>query len=332
MMTERAEKPPSEFDFRRADHGREGDASLLWKLRRPIVPVAKEAIRRFGAATSERRALPHYLLIGSKRGGSTTLARNLVASPGVQGMFPRREALKGAYYFDVNYGRGEDWYRSHFPTRRSLGGDLVGDASPYYLSHPHAAERARALLPDARVVCVLRNPVERAFSHYRERVKQGIETLPTFEDALAAEPERIAGEVDRMLDDPTYVSWNHLNFAYVDQSRYARSLARWLDHWPREQVLILRSEDLYADPSATLARTRDFLGCSDAKEIVINDDQHQNRLPKASLAAATRQRLWGELAAEVEQLAALLDESVWWSSDEPPRGTQTSQTGSAEDE
>ncbi len=316
------------FDFRRADHGRDADQSLLWKLRRPVVPAAKRAIRRYGTATSARRVLPNYLLIGAKRGGSTTLARSLVASPGVQGLFPRREALKGTYFFDVNYDRGPSWYRSHFPTQAALGSDIVGDASPYYLSHPHAARRARELVPDARIICVLRDPVDRAFSHYRERVKQGVETLPTFEAALDAEAERTDGEVDKMRHDPSYVSWNHLNFAYTDQSRYGASIEAWLRHWPREQLLVLRSEDMYADPAAVLAQTRMFVGLP-AIDFPANGDLHQNRLPSAAIAPHVRRRLLGELTTDVERLAALLDEPVWWPLSDSPSGAKV---GSPEDE
>jgi len=307
------------FDFRRADHGRGANESLLWKLRRPVVPAAKRAIRRYGAATSGRRVLPDYLLIGAKRGGSTSLARSLTESPGVQGLFPQREALKGTYYFDVHHGQGEAWYRSHFPTRSALGSNIVGDASPYYLSHPHAAERARQLVPDARIICVLRDPVDRAFSHYRERVKQGVETLPTFEEAIDAEPARIAGEFERMLKDPAYVSWNHLNFAYMDQSTYAASVERWLEHWPRDQVLVMRSEDMYADPQAALSETRQFLGLGGVYD-PHPADLHQNKLPAATVAPATRERLWQQFSTDVERLAALLDEPVWWTAETSPSG------------
>jgi len=320
-------QPPDEttFDFRRADHGRGADESLLWRLRRPVVPAAKRAIRLFGTATSSRRVLPDYLLIGAKRGGSTTLARSLITSPGVNSLFPQRENLKGTYFFDVNYGKGEAWYRSHFPTHRARGENIVGDASPYYLSHPHAARRARQVVPEARIICVLRDPVDRAFSHYRERRKQGIETLPTFEAALEAEPERTKGEVERMLNDPTYVSWNHLNFAYVDQSRYGSSMQRWFEHWPRQQLLVLRSEDMYGDPAAVLAQTRKFLGLTQA-DTPAQDDLHHNRLPSANVAPITRDRLWQEFAPDVGRLAALLDEPTWWYSAPPEIGEQPTST------
>ena len=307
----------SSFDFRRVDHGRGEDKSLLWRLRRPVVPAAKRAIRVFGTTTASKRVLPSYLLIGAKRGGSTTLARSLVGSPGVQGLFPAREQLKGPYYFDVNYANGESWYRSHFPTRAALGSDIVGEASPYYISHPHAAERARQLVPDAKIICVLRHPVERAFSHYRERVKQGVETLDTFEAALDAEPDRIAGEVDRMERDPSYVSWNHLNFAYTDQSLYAASLERWFEQWPREQMLVLRSEDLYADPAAVLDQTREFLGLARLGSGTDDAVQNFNQLPPATISAETRQRVWNLVRDDVVRLGELMDEPPLWTLDGP---------------
>ena len=74
----RASGPNSGFDFRRTDHGRGADKSLLWRLRRPVVPAAKRAIRTYGAATAAQRVLPDYLIIGAKRGGSTTLALSLI--------------------------------------------------------------------------------------------------------------------------------------------------------------------------------------------------------------------------------------------------------------
>ena len=177
---------------------------------------ARAAIRTFGQLTAGLRALPDYLIIGTKRGGTTSLARWLLEHPEVRPLFPARETRKGTYYFDVNYGRGQDWYQSHFPTRishrlaerrhgRSL---LLGEATPYYLYHPHAPLRARQLVPGAKIIALLRHPVDRTHGHWAERSRQGVEPL-TFEAALEAEPGRLAGEEERMLADPSYVSFVH---------------------------------------------------------------------------------------------------------------------------
>ncbi len=291
-------------DHRGTDPDRGRDEGLAWRLRRPVVPVAKAALRQWGRLTAHGRAGPDFLVIGAKRGGSTSLYRNLVRTPGVARLWPAREDLKGTYFFDVEFDRGERWYRSHFPRRAALApGTVVGEASPYYLSHPWAAARAAALVPDARIVAVLREPVARAHSHYQERVRQGIETIPTFAEAVAAEPDRLAGEVERMLEDPAYVSWNHLNFGYLAQSDYATGLARWLAVYPRDQVLVVRSEDFYADDAAVLAEVRAFLGL--ATDLPVATRQW-NRTGTSDLDPVLAADLTARLAPGLEALGALL--------------------------
>jgi len=285
--------------------------SLIWRLRQPIVPVAKAALRVAGTVTAGQRVLPDYLIIGGKRTGSTTLARNLHRCDDVLSLFPAREDIKGTYFFDVHFGRGPDWYRSHFPTGREVTKRradvdrpvVVGEASPYYLQHPHAAERAAALVPAAKIVCVVRDPIERAYSHYRERVRQRIETLDSFEAALDAEPERLAGAVERMVAEPDHVSLAHLNFGYVAQSIYAPAIARWLDAFGSKQVLLLRSEELFDRPGPVLHRVRRFLGLD---EVAIDQPVHYTAFPGAPLSAELRARLDDYFAEDRRQVDDLL--------------------------
>jgi len=294
--------PALPADHRGVDPERGRDKGLAWRLRQPVVPAAKAGLRAYGMATAGRRMLPDFLVIGAKRGGSTSLFRNLLRTPGVVPLFPPAADLKGTYYFDVEFARGERWYRSHFPTSRRPD-ERVGEASPYYLSHPHAADRAAGLVPDARIVAVLRDPVARAHSHWQERVRQGIEHLPTFAAAVEAEEARLAGEVERMLEDPTYVSWNHLNFGYLAQSDYATGLRRWLDRFPTEQVLVLRSEDLYADDAGVLAQVRAFLGLDADRP---TETKQWNRTGTNDLDPGLARELEARLAPSVRELTELL--------------------------
>jgi hypothetical protein len=310
-------------DHRGVDPERGRDKGLAWRLRQPVVPIVKAGLRAYGMATAGRRTPPDFLVIGAKRGGSTSLYRNLVRTPGVLPLFPKAADLKGTYFFDVEHARGERWYRSHFPTtaqRRQAeqrGPVAVGEASPYYLSHPHAAARAAALVPDARIVAVLRDPVARAHSHYQERRRQGIETLPTFAEAVDAEPARLAGEVERMLEDPAYVSWNHLNHGYLAQSDYATGLGRWLDRFPAEQVLVLRSEDLYADDAAVLAQVRGFLGLEADRPV---ETRQWNRTGSSDLDPGLARELAERLAPSVEAL----EQRLGW-----PAGTWSAHASTA---
>ncbi len=274
------------------------------------------AIRHYGAATSALRMSPDYLIIGAKRGGTTSLARYLLLHPDVRPLFPARETRKGTYFFDVNYARGEAWYRSHFPTRtahslaerragRSL---LVGEATPYYLHHPHAAVRARGLAPDAKVIVLLRDPVERAYSHWIERTRNGVETLD-FAQAIDAEADRLEGEEARMLADPGYQSFAHQHYSYVDQGRYARGLRRWMEAYPANQLLVLRSEDFYADPAAVYAQTLGFLGL---RLHTLDAFKAWNMKPKEAIDPEIVARLRLELAPDIAELEQLVGRSMSW--------------------
>jgi hypothetical protein len=119
--------------------------------------AAKRGLRLVGLATADLRPGPDLLVIGAKRGGTTSLWRYLSEHPGVLPTFPRAQQIKGTYFFDEEWHRGSRWYRSHFPTTatrrlaaRRLGHPTVAfEASPYYLFHPLAPERARLVVPDA---------------------------------------------------------------------------------------------------------------------------------------------------------------------------------------
>ena len=223
----------------------------------PVKRVAGGALRGFGMATSPLRGLPDYFLIGSKRCGSTSLFAYLLEHPDVVPLFPAAAGKKGTHYFDRNSARSMAWYRSHFPVRARRKSS--GEASTYYFCHPYSAERAAAVAPGAKVIALLREPAERAFSQYRDEVKNGHEVLD-FARALAAEPARLEPELARMRTDPHYYSFIHEHLAYLSWGRYAEHLTRWLEVYPADQVLVLRSEDMFLRPDEVYRQVTSFLG------------------------------------------------------------------------
>lgn len=257
-------EPPDPAQDERPATGRSGN---------PVVGLGRDAIRGWGMLTARWRPDPEFLVIGAKRGGSTSFYYDLLAHPQIAPLFPRPDHLpkaeltKGVHYFDVHYDRGARWYRSHLPSttaRRRLEASagtpvITGEASPYYLFHPAAARRAAELVPDARIVAVLRDPVLRTYSHWKERRRQGREPLD-FPAALAAEDARIGDAETRLVASDAAYSYAHEQQSYARQSEYAPALRRWYDAFPRERILVLASEDYYADPADALARTHDFLG------------------------------------------------------------------------
>jgi hypothetical protein len=226
--------------------------------------AAKTASRLVTVPTARLRGLPDFLIIGTQRGGTTSLYRYLERHPAVLPAVLN----KGVHFFDEHYGRGVGWYRSHFPTeptkaivrrRRHVDRVITGEGSPYYLFHPLAAQRIAAVLPEARFIAVLRDPVARAHSHYQHEVARGFEDL-SFEDALEREAERLEGEQERMRSDPEYFSFHLQHHSYVARGMYLEQILIWHSLIPPERLLILDSAELFGDPNGTYARVLTFLG------------------------------------------------------------------------
>lgn len=285
-------------------------AESIPTLPAPLRTVLRNGVWAFGTATARWRPLPDFLVIGGQKCGTTALYAYLRWHPAITG-----PAWKEVSYFDRHFARGEAWYRGQFPSRPSLalverrGGarPLVGEASPSYLLHPYAPERAAALVPRARLVVLLRDPVARALSHYHHEVALGREPL-SFEEALDREPERLSGELDR-LGDTSYFSrpwWDH---TYLARGRYAEQLERWFAVFPRQQLLVLASERLRADPAASYGQVLEHLG---AKPHALPSYPAIFEREYAPMSAATRERLVTYFAPHNERLYALLGEDLGW--------------------
>jgi hypothetical protein len=226
--------------------------------------AAKAASRLVTVPTRGLRELPDFLIIGTQRGGTTSLYRYLERHPAVLPAVLN----KGVHFFDEHYARGVGWYRSNFPTtatkaivrrRRHVPRVITGEGSPYYLFHPLAPKRIAEVLPEARFLAVLRDPVARAHSHYQHEVARGFEDLP-FEEALEREEARLQGERERMLEDPTYFSYSLQHHSYVARGMYLEQVRTWHALVAPERLLILDSAELFGDPDGTFARVLAFLG------------------------------------------------------------------------
>jgi len=290
----------------------------LKRLRAESIPTLPSSVRTvlrngiwaYGRATARLRPLPDFLVIGAQKCGTTALYAYLRWHPQVSG-----PAWKEVSYFDRHYRRGESWYRGQFPSRpwlwlrgaRAGRTSLVGEASPSYVLHPYAPERVRALVPGARLVVLLRDPVDRAYSHYQHEVSLGREPL-TFEEALAREPERLASELDR-LGDTGYFSRPWWDFTYATRGRYAEQLERWLGVFPREQLLVLSSEQLRRETAEAYGRVLEHIG---APPFALDDYPPIFEREYAPMAPATRAELERSFAPHNDRLFELLGEDLGW--------------------
>jgi Glycosyl transferase family 2/Sulfotransferase domain len=289
--------------------------------------AVKRLLHRYGEITSGVRTLPDFAIIGAKRGGTTSLYRYLLEHPSIAPMFPGREHIKGVHYFDSEFARGPRWYRSHFPivvaghhlARPRVTSVISGEASPYYLFHPLAAGRAAREAPDLRLIVLLRDPVERAYSHYKERVLHGGESFG-FEDALDAEADRLRGEAERIVAQPGYRSVAHEDHSYVAQGRYLDMLPRWFELFPREQFHIVASEDFYRDPNRIVNEVWTFLGLAPT---TLQSRTRHNYNPSPDIRPATRLRLQEAFADHNRELEKLLARSLPWAATAPGHGSAT---------
>jgi hypothetical protein len=287
----------------------------------PTIPDSARAVLRntvwvYGKATASVRPLPDFLVIGAQKAGTTALYAYLRWHPGIGG-----PSWKEASFFDRHYSRGEAWYRGHFPNpvrmwraERTNGRPLVtGEASPSYLLHPLAPERVRKLVPEARLIALLRDPVDRAYSQYQHEVSRGTEPL-SFEDALDAEEDRLRGEVERMTADPGYFSnawWNH---TYLARGRYAEQLERWFAVFPREQLLIVSSTDLHDRPAETYGEILDFVG---VEPYELDSYPRVFSREYTPMREETRERLAAYYAEPNRQLYELLGRDFGWTAKIP---------------
>jgi hypothetical protein len=222
--------------------------------------------------SSGLRCLPNTIIIGAQKSGTSSLFGYLIQHPDILGA-----CRKEVHYFDGgtdpgvdNFAKGSDWYRAHFPLlAKSNPKARILEATPSYLFVPGAPERIAALVPNVKMIAVLRDPVERAISHYFYEVLNGREDRPIMK-ALTEEEDLLAP----IWISRIYKARQFLPCSYKARGRYAEQLSRFYDLFSRDQVLVLSSNDLFKNTDETLTRTFDFLGMDSA--ISIPDKRARN--------------------------------------------------------
>lgn len=225
--------------------------------------------RHFYALTGPLRSLPNFIIIGAVRCGTTSLYYNLCEHPGI---------LPAAYdeigFFDSNYHLGWNWYRSMFPTKfkikqtkRRYGHCITGEDTPFYFWKEIAVKRIIESMPDVRLIAILRNPIDRAYSEYQNTLREGGEEINgriiSFEEAIDDELKRIeAAKRDGMVKDfPSLIKQQ----SSLVKGIYADQLQIWFKYFSKDQILVLRNEELSKNPDQTLDKAFSFLGMPSVK-------------------------------------------------------------------
>ncbi|HEX5739963.1 MAG TPA: sulfotransferase [Pilimelia sp.] len=267
--------------------------------------AARAVSRGYGRCTARARMTPGFLIVGAQRCGTTSLYKTLRQHPAVLPAVWH----KGVHYFDTHYDRPFSWYRGHFPTRRRAeavrrahGAVTTGESSPYYLFHPLAAERIARDLPDVRLLVLLRDPVERAYSAHAHELARGFETLP-FAEALAAEPRRLADAARRLRADPLAHHHSLRHHAYLARGRYVDQLRRLAELVGRDRLHVVDADEFFAAPRPAFDAVCEFLGLPRCDDVVFG---RHNARARAPMPARLRAELTDHFAPYDAELAR------WW--------------------
>jgi hypothetical protein len=259
----------------------------------------RTALRRLNAS---RRQAPGFLILGAAKAGTTSLHHYLLDHPQVSG-----PTIKEIHYFDHAYHRGAGWYRAHFEPRRQPG-EITGESTPYYLFHPLVPARVASDLPEAKLIALLRNPIDRAYSHHNHECVSSYESLP-FDEAIEREEERLRGEEERLLGERRYCSFSHQHHSYLARGRYADQLERWFAQVGRERILVLGAEDLFEDPAGTVKAAQEFLGLEPHTP---SDLAPRNVRSYSPISEELRERLKAMFEPHNQRLYSLVGRDFGW--------------------
>jgi len=268
---------------------------------KPIYRLSIQIVLSVRMLMEEKRGLPDFLVIGAMKAGTTSFFHYLSQHPQI---LP--SIKKEVRYFDKQYEKPEAWYRAHFPLRSQLiDGCITGEATPIYLFNPRVPQRIKRHCPDAKLIILLRNPTERAISHYfhiKRRQKADLQ----IGECLVREDDRFRRALEK--DD---LQSDGFRQALKPRGLYAEQIRRYLDLFPRDKMHFVFSERMFENPSHELKRVFAFLGVSES--FVPKDLKPRN---VSSIREDVAPEIYGKLdrffAPHNAALAELLDEGLPW--------------------
>ena len=270
-----------------------------------IYSLVRFSHRLYCKFTEPIHSNPSFLIIGVDKGGTSSLYDYLIQHPKIKSC-----VVKEPNYYAMYYDRGLSWYKSCFPISFGNPKFITGEASTQYYWYPYSAQRIYRDFPNIKLIMLLRNPIDRCYSHYNMNVGGSKENL-SFEDAIEQEDKRIEPEIKKIKDDPNYFSPIYSLQAYRSKSKYIDLISKWLEFFPKEQFLFLKSEDFYHDPDKIYNQVLKFL---DLPEYHLNNYGITRKGKyKKQMNSDTRENLKNFFEPFNQKLYHLLERDFKWS-------------------
>ena len=263
--------------------------------------MAKSAYRLSMNTSSKFRTLPDFLIFGESKCGTNSLYANLIEHPKIPPF------SKSIHFFDAAFDNGVGWYKQYFPPKWKKKDQLNGESSPY-LNYPHSAKRVFSVVPDVKLVAILRNPIDRAYSNWKMETEFGYENL-SFEEGIKEEENRIGKEIEKVLENENYWSLPLFRYSYLERGKYAKNLKSWFEIFPKDQFLIISSEDFSSKPQETVNNIFQFLNLSTH---TIRNLEKKNVRKAAKMNEKTRNELIEFFKPHNERLFKMINKKFDW--------------------
>ncbi len=288
----------------------------LWLLENPqFNPYRFSFEKLYRKMTSRLRQLPDFIIIGAGRAGTTALYSYLIQHPLIAAASTdNNESVADLHFFEYIISNNIQWYKSHFPilfskSNKHKNSFITGEYTSTYMYHPDVPKRIFNLLPKIKLIVILRNPIDKAYSTYQQQLRFG-EYTTSFEDTINAEFRRIDLNKDfPELNSNNYDFENFVAQNIIRHGVYADYLETWLKIFDRKQILILNSDDLKKSTKETLRRVFNFLNVSNYD---IKDTSQVNVGKYPTINKITRKKLIEFFKPHNQRLNKLLDTEFDW--------------------
>jgi|SaaInlStandDraft_2_1057019.scaffolds.fasta_scaffold35750_1 hypothetical protein len=285
-----------------------------WLIEHPSInPYRFTFEKSFRHLTADLRLKPDFLILGYPKCGTTSLYDYLVQHPNVGSTY-----RKEINFFNLSFSKGMRWYKNHFPLifkkfffeKKFHSNFITGEATPLYISHPLALSRIKSMFPNIKLILLLRNPIDRSFSHFHHQRRGKLEPIEFFDEVITLDKERNS-ILNKKLQNNEINETNQGFFMppYIEMGKYVKDIEKLFSLFDKKQIMIILTDDLNKNRDDVLKKVHSFL---EIPSFIISDFSHKNVGHYESIKLETRKSLIDFYKPYNQELEHLLGLKLNW--------------------